>query len=72
MEHAETMLVTAEQLVAGFGASMVKGGGEKVKSGSKGDHVGNAHLRLWIGERSLGERRLFFFVFALSIFRILT
>ena len=55
MEHAETMLVTAEQLVAGFGASMVKGGGEKVKSGSKGDHVGNAHLRLWIGERSLGE-----------------
>ena len=65
------MLATAEQLGAGLGASGVKGG-EKLRFGSKGDEVGNAHLRLWIGERSLGECRLFFFVFALSIFRILT
>lgn len=52
-EHAATMLATAEQLGAGLGASGVKG--EKVRSGSKGDGVGNAHLRLWIGEKSLGE-----------------
>jgi hypothetical protein len=47
------MLATAEQLGAGLGASGVKGG-EKLGLGSKGDGVGNAHLRLWIGERSLG------------------
>ena len=49
------MLAIAEQLGAGLGASGVKGAGEKLKSGPKGDGVGNAHLRLWIGERSLGE-----------------
>jgi len=54
MEHAATMLATAEQLGAGLGAS---GAGEKLKSGSKGDGVGNAHLRLWIGERSLELKR---------------
>ena len=48
------MLATAEQLGAGLGASGVKGG-EQSRLGSKGDGVGNAHLRLWIGERSLGE-----------------
>ena len=52
------MLATAEQLGAGLGASGVKGG-EKPRLGSKGDGVGNAHLRLWIGERSLGEHRFF-------------
>lgn len=52
------MLATAEQLGAGLGASGIKGG-EKLKLRSKGDGVGNAYLRLWIGERSLGERRPF-------------
>lgn len=33
-------------------------GEEKLKSGPMRDAVGNAHLRLWIGERSLGERLL--------------
>ncbi|KAF8816161.1 hypothetical protein BYT27DRAFT_7128066 [Phlegmacium glaucopus] len=76
-EHAETMLTTAEQLAAGLGASVVKGGGgPKISekqvigqgtgvsgsggSGEKlklGDGVGNAHLRLWIGERSLELKR---------------
>lgn len=51
------MLNTAEQLAAGLGASVVKEG-EKSKSGSIGDGVGNAHLRLWIGERNLGARLL--------------
>ena len=55
------MLATAEQLGAGLGACGVKGG-EKLRLGSKGDGVGNAHLRLWIGERSLGEH-LFFSIF---------
>jgi len=41
------------------------GGGEKVKLGSTGDGVGNAHLRLWIGERSLGES-VFWFSFFFS------
>ena len=54
------MLATAEQLGAGLGASGIKGG-EKLKLRSRGDGVGNAHLRLWIGERSLGECRPFFF-----------
>ena len=53
-EHAGTMLVMAERLGAGLGASGVKAVGEKLKSGLKGDGVGDAHLRLWIGERSLG------------------
>ena len=61
-EHAATMLATAEQLGAGLGASGVKGK-EKSGLGSKGDGVGNAHLRLWIGERSLGEGRLYVFLF---------
>jgi hypothetical protein len=60
------MLATAEQLGAGLGASRVKGQ-EKLKLGSKGDGVGNAHLRLWIGERSLGGHLFFFLVVALSI-----
>ena len=66
-EHASTMLATAEQLGAGLGASGVKGG-EKLRLGSKEDGVGNAHLRLWIGEKSLGDYRLV----ALSIFGIMT
>jgi len=69
-EHAETMLATAEQLAAGLGASVVEGtakkgesrvtgvsGEDKPKSGSVRDAVGNAHLRLWIGERSLELKR---------------
>lgn len=56
------MLGTSEQLVAGLGAS---GDGGKRKAGDDGqgkggekagdaDSVGNAPLRLWIGERFLG------------------
>jgi hypothetical protein len=60
------MLATAEQLGAGLGASGVKAG-EKMRLGPKGDGVGNAHLRLWIGERSLGEHRLFFGLLSLFL-----
>jgi hypothetical protein len=62
------MLATAEQLGAGLGAISGVKGGEKTRLGSKGDGVGNAHLRLWIGERSLGEHRLFFFWLSLFLF----
>ena len=54
------MLATAEQLGAGLGAGGVKGG-DKMRLGLKVDGVGNAQLRLWIGERSLGEAPSFFF-----------
>lgn len=56
------MLGTAEQIVAGLGAqpkaaavatettrNVVKSAGVAAR-----DEVGNAHLRLWIGERHLG------------------
>jgi hypothetical protein len=43
------MLATCEQLAAGLGAPGKKGK-ELV------DAVGNAPLRLWVGERFLGER----------------
>lgn len=63
-DHAHDVLETCEQLVAGLGAS----GDSKRKAGDpekdkapkekdrKGDTdaVGNAPLRLWIGERFLG------------------
>lgn len=45
-EHAEEMLRTCEQLAAGLGAA-----GSKEVSGK----VGNAQMRLWVGERFLGE-----------------
>lgn len=61
-QHAEKMLETAESLAAGLGAqpkhpkaqdqSPAKGG--VPTSASMHDAVGNAHLRLWIGERFLG------------------
>lgn len=61
VEHAETMLGTAEQLAAGLGAlpkaaktPEAAAKKELVKHASGGDGIGNAHLRLWIGERSLG------------------
>lgn len=62
-EYAEDMLNTAEQLSAGLGAQPKaatrappgkKGASPKKKSVVAGDGVGNAHLRLWIGQRSLG------------------
>lgn len=65
-EHAQTMLTTAEQLAAGLGAQpkSTKDSDNK-KTGAPnasavngrpgGDGVGNAYLRLWIGERSLGR-----------------
>ncbi|KAF8956457.1 hypothetical protein BDZ97DRAFT_1925469 [Flammula alnicola] len=63
-EHAESMLSTAEQLAAGLGAQpktaknaeLRKGAAQASVAGS-GDGVGNAHLRLWIGERSLELKR---------------
>lgn len=48
-EHAQTMLTASEQLAAGLGASTTK---KPKKAG--GDSVGNAALRLWLGERFLG------------------
>jgi len=58
------MLGTAEQLAAGLGAhpkAPPKSSDDstpKKASGAGGDGVGNAHLRLWIGERCLGESLL--------------
>lgn len=59
-EHAEAMLATSEQLAAGLGAQPrpakdKKGVAAPVAQGKSGDGVGNAPLRLWIGERSLGS-----------------
>jgi len=57
------MLGTAEQLAAGLGAhpkAPQKSSDSKPQktAGAAGDGVGNAHLRLWIGERCLGESLL--------------
>src|SRR6266540_2310064 len=57
--HAETMLSTADQLASGLGARpkllpISSRSPGKVAAGSN-DGVGNAPLRLWIGERSLGS-----------------
>ncbi|KAJ3495993.1 hypothetical protein NLJ89_g10544 [Agrocybe chaxingu] len=67
-EHAETILNTAEQIAAGLGAQPKAK--EKAKESpapapsstvttttSPANGVGNAHLRLWIGERSLELKR---------------
>ncbi len=58
-EHAETMLSTAEQLAAGLGAqpkTLAKVDTPKrTPATTERDGVGNAHLRLWIGERNLGR-----------------
>ncbi|KJA19213.1 hypothetical protein HYPSUDRAFT_168399 [Hypholoma sublateritium FD-334 SS-4] len=60
-EHAETMLGTAEQLAAGLGAqpkAPPKADTSKVTPTlTERDGVGNAHLRLWIGERNLELKR---------------
>lgn len=60
-DHAQDVLATCEQLVAGLGAAVEskrKAGdpdNEKaLKEKGKTDAVGNAPLRLWIGERFLG------------------
>ncbi|KDQ31569.1 hypothetical protein PLEOSDRAFT_1036423 [Pleurotus ostreatus PC15] len=59
-DHARTMLVTCDQLAAGLGATSTKsktvaeGDGRRDQAdGSKGDasDVGNAPLRLWVGEK---------------------
>jgi hypothetical protein len=57
------MLGTCEQFAAGLGAGSVKREGGKGKEGA-GDAVGNAPLRLWVGERFLGM-----LIFFLSFFR---
>ncbi|KAF5312032.1 hypothetical protein D9619_002393 [Psilocybe cf. subviscida] len=54
--HAEVMLQTADGLAAGLGAQPKPknaGGADK----SAADKVGNAHLRMWIGERALELKR---------------
>ncbi|KIM38243.1 hypothetical protein M413DRAFT_447988 [Hebeloma cylindrosporum] len=65
-EHAESMLGTAEQLAAGLGAqpkvastalSNSTKDSPKLKAKTSTDGVGNAHLRLWIGERALELKR---------------
>ena len=52
------MLGTCEQLAAGLGASGVKRAKGELKEGTRerGEEaaVGNAPLRLWVGERYLG------------------
>ncbi|KAG9222063.1 hypothetical protein CCMSSC00406_0008048 [Pleurotus cornucopiae] len=59
-DHARTILVTCDQLAAGLGATSTKsktvaeGDGRRDQAdGSKGDasDVGNAPLRLWVGEK---------------------
>jgi len=52
-EHARTMLLTCEQLAAGLGAPASKKGKEKEGISKVWEGVGNAPLRLWIGERFL-------------------
>jgi hypothetical protein len=67
------MLGTAEQLAAGLGArpkaaskasssntDTSKVDEPKTKAKSATDGVGNAHLRLWIGERALGALLAYF------------
>jgi len=51
------MLSTCEQLAAGLGAASVKEekGKNKGGVGVDVDAVGNAPLRLWVGERFLGR-----------------
>jgi hypothetical protein len=51
------MLSTCEQLAAGLGAASVKEDKGKNKGGVgvDVDAVGNAPLRLWVGERFLGR-----------------
>ncbi|KAF9476022.1 hypothetical protein BDN70DRAFT_839938 [Pholiota conissans] len=68
-EHAETMLSTAEQLAAGLGAQPKaapanatagrSGSADngKTSAAAPANKVGNAHLRLWIGERTLELKR---------------
>ncbi|KAF8079396.1 hypothetical protein FPV67DRAFT_1664028 [Lyophyllum atratum] len=60
-EHAMTMLGTCGQLAAGLGAvkkaePLGKDGGGKAGNGKTEVGVGNAPLRLWVGER-VGELR---------------
>lgn len=58
-EHAEAMLATAEQLAAGLGAQPRAPKNQAQDDGKAKartvDGVGNAALRLWIGERSSGS-----------------
>ena len=58
-DQAQGMLGTCEQFAAGLGAGSVKREGGKGKEGA-GDAVGNAPLRLWVGERFLGMLSFFF------------
>lgn len=55
-QHAQGVLEACEQLAAGLGAEekVVALKGEKPKSQEQSVKVGNAALRLWIGERFLG------------------
>ncbi|KIM82134.1 hypothetical protein PILCRDRAFT_469683 [Piloderma croceum F 1598] len=78
IEHALGMLGTCEQLAAGLGAGAgggKRGGGKENQGrdgmggkGGGGDAVGNAPLRLWVGERFLGMS-FFFLIFSPPISR---
>ena len=56
-EHAMEVLAVCETLGAGMGATAktTSGDGVEMSSGESGDGVGNAPLRLWVGERFLGK-----------------
>ncbi|TFK32119.1 hypothetical protein BDQ12DRAFT_617655 [Crucibulum laeve] len=59
-EHAHAMLATSEQLAAGLGAqprAAKKGADGTPLKVAAGDGVGNAQLRLWVGERLLDMNR---------------
>jgi hypothetical protein len=61
-EEAQSMLSTCEQFAAGLGAASVKKrkgtNGDNEEEKEEGDKVGNAPLRLWVGERFLGTIQL--------------
>ena len=63
-EHAQGMLRTCETLAAGLGAGARGKKKKKGGEGEDGEEVGNAWLRLWVGERFLG---MFFFPFLCSL-----
>jgi len=57
-EHAMEVLAVCETLGAGMGATTQttgSGNGVEMGSGGSGNAIGNAPLRLWVGERFLGK-----------------
>ena len=52
-ENAHTMLLTCDQLATGLGAPGTKSAGNEMDGAA--EVTGNASLRLWVGERLVGE-----------------